>query len=1075
MNFRTIVFSLSTLLIAPWFFYSGIAFGQTVGASIQGTVTDESGATVANAKVEVRNVATGLTQTTATNANGNYRMPLLPSGDYEVRVTAAGFQPHLRRGVTLAVGQDVVADATLAVGQLESLVTVEASAPAVNITSAALSGLVTKDEIRDLPLNGRSFQQLALLQTGVSAALAAGNDAIGGRTPKISINGARPEQNNFLLDGTDINNVYNKTPGSVAGVLLGVEAILEFQVLTNAYSAEFGRSSGGVINAVTRSGTNSYHGSLFHFHRNSALDAKNYFDRQDLPIPPFKRNQMGGVLGGPIRKEKTFFFAAFEGLIERLGITGLTTVPDDNARQGLLQAADRIGEPLFNQDGSPQFRNVGLHPSIPNYLDLFFPRVNGRLIRNSRGLLSGGGEYFFSTLQPTDEYFFQGRIDHQLSERNKLWGRYTFDHGDVNRQIANRPPVAFTKERSRNQYLTMEYLHTFASGAINTAQFGFNRSVQEAENQRTIDIPESLLFIPGEPFGAINISGLVTELGGDFRLPRLDRLNNFQVSDTIFMTRGSHGLKFGGLAQRLQFNQNTVSQRGGVVIFDNLERFLQGRPNSVDLAVPGRIDPVRGYRQSLFGFFIQDDFKLRPHLTINLGLRYEFVTVPTEVNGKISNLRQVTDSQITVGDPWHNNPSLKNFAPRIGIAWDPFGDGKTAIRAGFGMFYDQILPKYYFFSGSLNPPFTTRTSLDSRIAPIPFPNILANFNPNAPIPAQVQTANFDMQTPYIMQYNLSVQRSLPGGFDMTLAYAGSRGNHLIRLGDANLAPETIVNGVKTYQPTMGRRNPNFTGIWQRVTDAQSFYNSAQVSVVKRYAGGLRTQLSYTYARSIDDSSGINSQDFVNNVQYVLDWYDRTLDRGLSAFHIKHNLTFNWTYDLPFGRKAKGVAGALLKGWQINNIGAIRSGVPFTVRLGFNRSGNLNTTSFSAHERPNVKPGSTINPILGGPNLYYDPNAFEVPAANTRGTLGRNTLIGPGMIGIDASVGKSFPLGENRALQFRAEVFNLPNHPNFAVPSGLVVFTGVSPEGVATTPSAAGRITSTVTDSRQIQLGLKLTF
>jgi outer membrane receptor protein involved in Fe transport len=1064
MNIRTIVFSLCILFIAPWLLYISVASAQTVGASIQGTVTDENGGTVSNARVEVRNVATGLTQTAVTNADGRYRLPLLPSGDYEVRVTAAGFQPLLRRGVTLAVGQDVVADATLVVGRIESLVTVDASVPAVNITSASLSGLVTKEEIRDLPLNGRSFQQLALLQTGVNAALAAGNDPIGGRTPKISINGARPEQNNFLLDGTDINNVYNKTPGSVAGVLLGVEAILEFQVLTNAYSAEFGRSSGGVINAVTRSGTNKYHGSLFHFHRNSALDAKNYFDRQNQPIPPFKRNQFGGVLGGPIRKEKTFFFAAFEGLIERLGISGLTTVPDDNARQGLLQSG-------VNADGTPQFRDVGMHPAIPDYLNLLFPRVNGRLIRNQSGFLTGGGEYFFTALQPTDEYFFQGRIDHQFSERNKLWGRYTFDHGDVDRQIFNKPPVAFTDERSRNQYLTMEYLHTFASGAINTAQFGFNRSVQEADNQRTIDIPESLFFIPGEPFGVINISGLVTELGGDFRLPRLDRLNNFQVSDTIFMTRGSHGLKFGGMAQRLQFNQNTISQRGGVVIFDGLERFLQGRPNSVDLAVPGRIDPVRGYRQSLFGFFIQDDYKFRPHLTFNLGLRYEFVTVPTEVNGKISNLRQVTDSQITVGDPWHDNPSLKNFAPRIGIAWDPFGDGKTAIRAGFGMFYDQILPKYYFFSGSLNPPFTTRTSLDSRIAPIPFPNVVANFDPNAPIRAQVQTVNFDLQTPYIMQYNLSVQRSLPGGFDLTLAYAGSRGNHLIRLGDANLAPETIVNGVKTYQPLLGRRNPNFTGIWQRVTDAQSFYNSAQVSVVKRYSAGLRTQLSYTFSRSIDDSSGINSQDFVNNVQYVLDWYDRTLDRGLSAFHVKHNLTFNWTYDLPFGRNAKGLAGALLKGWQLNNIGAIRSGVPFTVRMGFNRSGNLNTTSFSAHERPNVKPGSSNNPILGGPNLYFDPTAFEVPAPNTRGNLGRNTLIGPGMVGIDVSVGKSFPLGEDRALQFRAEVFNLPNHPNFAVPSGLVVFTNAQ----GAVPPAAGRITSTVTTSRQIQLGLKLTF
>jgi outer membrane receptor protein involved in Fe transport len=1037
MNLRRFVRELLISVVA--LLLSGIVVSaQTVGASIQGAITDANGAAVPNATVEVRNVGTGVVHTVGGDAEGRYRVPLLPPGDYEVRVTASGFQPALRRGVSLAVGQDAVADVALTIGQIETTVTVEGAATTVNTISAALSGLVTRQEIRDLPLNGRSFQQLALLQTGVAAALAAGSDPVGGRTPKISINGARPEQNNFLLDGTDINNVYNKTPGSVAGVLLGVEAVLEFQVLTNAYSAEFGRSAGGVINAVTRSGQNRFNGSLFEFHRNSAFDAKNFFDPADKEIPAFKRNQFGGAIGGPIRKDKTFFFAAYESLIERLGVTGVSAVPDADARQGRL----------------PGGRAVTLHPSIPAYLQTFFPLPNGR------NLGGGVAEYLFTESQPTNEHFVQGRIDHQLSSRDTVWGRYTFDNGNVDRQPSNKPPIAFTKERSRNQYLTLEHQHTFASGMLNTARFGFNRSVQEADNVRTVDIPANLAFVPGEPPGYISISGVVTELGGDFRLPRLDRLNNFQWGDTLFLTRGAHALKFGAQGQRIQFNQNTVSQRGGVLNFDNLELFLQGRARSADVALPGLVDPVRGYRQSLFGFFVQDDYKFRSNLTFNLGLRYEFATVPTEVNGKISNLRNVTDSQLTVGDPWHNNPSLKNFAPRIGVAWDPFGDGKTSVRAGFGIFYDEILPKYYFFSGSLNPPFTTRTSINNP----PFPIITQGFNPNAPIRAQLQTVNFDLQTPYVMQFNLSMQRSLPGDVDVTVAYAGSRGNHLIRIGDANLAPESIVNGVKTYNPTAGRRNPNFTGIFQRVTDAQSFYHSAQLSVIKRYSAGLRAQLSYTFSRSVDDSSGINSQDFGNVVQYGLDWYDRTIDRGLSAFHVKHNLTFNWTYDLPFGRSLKGLSGALVKGWQLNNITAIRSGTPFTVRLGFNRSGNLNTTSFSANERPNLKPGASSNPVLGGTDRYFDVNAFELPPVNTRGTLGRNTLIGPGSVNVDASLGKSFALGESRSLLFRAEVFNLPNHPNFAVPSGQIAFT-----------PTAGRITSTVTTSRQIQLGLKFTF
>ncbi|MGH9843562.1 MAG: TonB-dependent receptor [Blastocatellia bacterium] len=1018
---------------------------QTVGASLQGNVADANGSALPNVKVEVRNTATGVTQTAITGTEGRYRMPLLPSGDYEIAFTAQGFQHLVRRGITLAVGQEAVVDAELIVGQIETTVTVEATASTINTTSAALSGLVTKQEIRDLPLNGRSFQQLALLQTGVSASLAAGNDPVGGRTPKISINGARPEQNNFLLDGTDINNVYNKTPGSVAGVLLGVEAILEFQVLTNAYSAEFGRSAGGVINAVTRSGQNRFTGSLFEFHRNSAFDAKNFFDPANQPIPAFKRNQFGGVLGGPVRKDRTFFFAAYEALIERLGITGVSAAPDAEARQGRL----------------PGGRTVTLHPAIPAYLQTLFPLPNGR------NLGGGVGEYLFSASQPTNEHFVQGRIDHQLSQRDTVWGRFTFDNGTVDRQPINKPPIAFTKERSRNQYLTLEHQHTFAGGALNTARFGFNRSVQEADNVRTIQIPANLSFVPNEPFGYLSIAGVVTELAGDFRLPRLDRLNNFQWGDTLFLTKGAHALKVGAQGQRLHFNQNTVSQRGGVLNFANLEQFLQGRAISADVALPGLVDPVRGYRQSLFGFFAQDDWKARKALTLNLGLRYEFITTPTEVNGKISNLRNVLDPRVTVGDPWHKNPSLKNFAPRIGLAWDPFGDGKTAVRAGFGLFHDQILPKYYFFSGSLNPPFTTRTS----IANPPFPNIVQGFDPNAPIRAQLQTVNFDLQTPYIMQFNLSLQRALPGDIDVTLAYAGSRGNHLLRLGDANLAPESIAGGVKTYNPAAGRRNPNFTGIWQRITDAQSFYNSAQLSVIKRYTHGVRAQLSYTFSRSVDDSSGINSQDFGNVVQYGLDWYDRTIDRGLSAFHVKHNLTFNWTYDLPFGKGLTGVAGLLAKGWQLNNITAIRSGVPFTARLGFNRSGNLNTTSFSANERPNLKSGASNNPVLGGPDRYFDVTAFELPPANTRGTLGRNTLIGPGLVSVDASLGKSFTLGEGRALQFRAEVFNLANHPNFAIPSGQIVFTNAQ-SAIAPT---AGRITSTVTTSRQIQLGLKLTF
>src|SRR2546427_5235409 len=451
----------------------GAGYAQTVGASVQGTISDATGAVLPGASITVKNSGTGTTTELLSDERGRYLVPLLQSGEYEIQISLQGFASVVRRGIRLAVGQNAVVDVKLEVGQLSTEVAVVADANPINLTSAAMSGLVTDKQIRDLPLNGRSFQQLALLQTGVTAALAAGNDVVGGRTPKISINGARPEQNNFLLDGTDINNVYNKTPGSVGGVLLGVEAVLEFQVLTNAYSAEFGRSAGGVINAVTRSGENAFHGSMFDFHRNSALDAKNFFDRASDPIPPFRRNQFGGVIGGPIRKDKTFFFAAYEGLRERLGITGLTSVPDDNARQGIIP-----GQTPFT-----------VNADAAVLVDKLFPRANGR------NLGGGVAEYFFSRTQPTNEDFYQGRIDHTFSTKNTIFGRYTLDNGNVNRWSAATPPDSFTKERSRNQYLTIEHQHTFSPTLLNTLRIGFNRSTQLARSVRTVELPTSSLFV----------------------------------------------------------------------------------------------------------------------------------------------------------------------------------------------------------------------------------------------------------------------------------------------------------------------------------------------------------------------------------------------------------------------------------------------------------------------------------------------------------------------------------------------------------------------------------------------------
>ena len=1023
------------------------AYAQSVGASLQGTVTDPSGAAIGRAEVDIVNVDNGSARNLVSDNGGRWREPVLLPGDYRIRIASPGFQTVVRKGIHLAVGQDAVIDVTLEVGQTKTEVEVVANAQQVNLTSGQVSGLVDEKQMRDLPLNGRSFQQLALLQPGVNAVNTGGNDPVGGRTPKISINGTRPEQSSFLLDGTDINDVYNKTPGSVGGVLLGVEAVLEFQVLTNSYSAEFGRSAGGVINAVTRSGGNRFHGSLFEFLRNSDLDAKNFFDPHNTAIPPFKRNQFGGVLGGPIRKDRTFFFGAFESLIERLGLTGVTSVPNANARQGLLPSG-----------------TIKVNPAIQPFLDALFPLPNGR------DLGGGIGQYLFSRSQPTDEYFAQGRVDHRLGVNDTLFGRYTFDHGNVDRPPTTKVPVANTKERSRNQYVTLEYQHIFSPSLLNTARMGFNRSDHESVNVRTVELPASTTWLPGQPLGYLTVQGMATEDFGDYRIPRLDRLNNYQFGDTLFLSRGKHSIKIGSDIQRIQFNQSTTSQVGGVLTFTSVSNFLQAAPSQFDFAIPGGIDPVRGYRQSLFAFFAQDDIRLRPNLTVNLGLRYELVTVPTEVNGKISNLRNVTDAKLTVGSQWYANPSVKNFAPRVGIAWDPFGNGNTSVRAGFGIFDDELLPKYYFFSGSLNPPFTSRASVTNP----PFPNLLANFNPNA-VKYNLQTTNYTLQNPYALQFNAGIQRALPGNWVAGVSYSGSRGVHLLRIGEANMSPFTVVEGIKVYQPQSGRNNPVFGSITQRISDAQSFYNALQVSVQKQLSHGLRAQFSYTFSRSVDDSSGVNSQDFSNGSVYSLDYYDRKADRGLSNFWAKHVFTGNYSYELPFAKGMRGVGGLLLKGWQLSGISTFQTGHPFSVRMGFNRSGNLNTVTYAMNERPSVKPGYSNDPVLGGPDRYWDINAFVLPPANQRGNLGRNTLIGPGIFGFDASVEKIFPIGETRRVEFRTEMFNVPNRPNFAVPAGITAFTGVSTSGAPNIAANWGVITSTVTTSRQVQLALKFVF
>ena len=541
-----------SLGLAWGLFGAGVVWAQSVGGSIHGTVRDAGGAVLAGTQVVVRSVGTGSVHERATDPGGRYLVPLLPPGEYEVHFSLTGFGPVARRGVRLTVGQDAVVDATLQLGQRTEELVVEADASRVNLTSGAVSGLVGEEEIRDLPLNGRSFQQLALLQPGVQAALAAGNDVVGGRTPKISINGARPEQNNFLLDGTDINNVYNKTPGSAAGVLLGVDAVLEFQVLTNAYSAEFGRSAGGVINAVTRSGANRSTGP----HSPSTGTRPSTPGTSSTPPTNPSPTSLATVRGDPGRP-------ATEGpdLLLR-GLRGPDRAAGDHGGHRRARRRRATG------DSRPAGARAPGHPRLPGDPVPARQRAPPGRGRGRVPLLADPAHR--RALLPAPPR------PPAVGER-QLFARFTYDLGDVLRIPADKPPISNIDENTRNTYITLEHQHTFSPSVLNMFRVGLNRSVSLADNARTIDIPASMSWLPGEPFGYLTIRGMVTEMAGDFRLPRDDRLNNWQVGNTLIVTRGRHSARFGVQAQYLQFDQNTTSQKGGIVNFPNLESFLAGR------------------------------------------------------------------------------------------------------------------------------------------------------------------------------------------------------------------------------------------------------------------------------------------------------------------------------------------------------------------------------------------------------------------------------------------------------------------------------------------------------------------
>ncbi len=995
-------------------------------ATISGRIRDAQGAGVAEVRVTALHTETGLSRTGSSDHEGRYVLPSLPVGAWELRAERAGFRPFLRQGLRLTVGQAAVVDFALEVGAIEQQITVVGQAPLVNTLTSELSYLVSEGAIRELPLNGRNYTDLALLQPGVVAYAHRDGGSVVAHGLAMSINGQDPRSNVYLLDGTTQNDFTNGPAGSAASTVLGLEGIREFRVETNAYSAEFGRNSGGQINALTRSGTNQVHGSGYYFHRNDGLDARNFFD--PARKPEFRRNQFGGSVGGPLRRDRSFLFFTYEALRERLGRTISTVVPDQASRAGTV------------------------HPDVRPYLNEF-PLPNGRDL--------GGGlaVYTFPFDQRVTQNFGQARFDQNLAAGSQLFVRYTAD--DADQRLPTDFPQFPRTFVSRNQFVTAEYSQAISSRTLNTARAGFSRTRigQDVE----ANVPSTLRpFVTGrDKIGNIDIGG-IPRFGPQTSVNVQLVQNVYGFEDGLAHVRGRHSLKAGAMAERYQDNMVNPTFSLGIYTFTDLASFLANRPaRFLGLGPTGALD--RYWRFTLFGFYLQDSVTVHPRLTLNLGLRYEFATQPRDLYGRDSALLKLSDAAPTTGQ-LHRNPTKKNISPRFGFAWDPLGGGKTSVRGGYGWFFNTNNHQNLIVTVT-NPPATPRISITTPTFPIaPFERGVGN---------TIRPVEWNLKNPNVHVWNLSVQRQLGAETVATIGYAGSRGIHLLRSGDVNIpTPDRLPDGTLVFPVGAARPNPAFSTIEMKRSDGNSWYNALLFEVRRRWGRDFNMQSSYTFARNIDttQASTFFSDATSGTTSAFPEFPGFQYNKGLADYHVKHNWVLNFTWAVPFGRQLGGVAAAVAGGWQLAGISNVRSGNPLTVFLGANRSRSLWLPSLGpglGFDRPSMAPGRTHqDAVRGGPDAYFDGNAFLLQAPGTLGNLGRGALIGPNLRTFDLAALKNFPwkrIGEGGRLQFRAESFNLLNRANFGPPA-LQAFT----------PSL-GRVRSTVTSSRQIQLGLRLSF
>jgi hypothetical protein len=1064
---------LVSMWVAILILFDGLAPAQSTFGTLRGAVHDPSDATIANATVNVRNTATQVSRETRTDEAGAYAIfDLLPS-TYEITISAPGFATQRRTEVELTVGAEETVDFSLSVRTVQSSLEVRADAPGVDLEGAALTEVNDPRTMRELPLNGRDWTQLALLDPGVSAIRtqntlngSTSNRGSRGFGSAVTIGGARPGQNNYLLDGVSQNDYTNGTPGGALGLSLGVDAIKEFSVIANNYSAAYGKTSGGVINAVSRSGTTTFHGDLYEFLRNDKFDARNFFDRQKLPL---RRNQFGAALGGPLQREKTFFFLNYESLQQAAENTSIAIVPSAAARNGDLAEGKVVVSPL----------------TAP-YLALW-PLPNGTLLGNG-----DTGEYTFTARNPATENTGLARLDHYFSRNDNLAISWSTDKGETSTPDSLNNIFAFNS-LWRNTVSTNS-IHIFDPRLVNAFRFGINRvtarSLYSSPGNNPAASDPSLGILPGRNAPALNVPGLTAFNGGVGGLAATNFwFTNFQTYDDVSLEKGNHFIRFGFDFIRYRYNTQVAADPNGLYRFASLTDFLTNEKLTNFFAdvnyqggetnLSGIGFPERGFRQNVAGAYLQDTWHWSPALTLNFGLRYEMASVPNEVHGRVSNLRDIYSTDLNVGQSLFLNPTHYNFEPRTGLVWAPFRDKKFSIRAGFGIF--DVLPLIYeiamleAYSGPFSSLVTLTNPPSGSFPSGGYQTILKSNQTNLPV--REPSIEYNPPRNYVMQWNTSVQRILAPDLVLSIAYAGSRGVHMFDLAnDVDIVLPTLTSAGYLFPSPVGsgtRLNTAVGSIRQLTWGDGSNYNSLQTRLRQRFRHGLELQGSFTWQKSIDGySSSIFPTQFQNSVSTL--FINPRLNRGVSDFNVGRVAAIYGLWQLPKTGARQPLLKTLADGWELGAIFTISDGMPFTPLISGDAAGEKSSSPYDVPNRV-IGPACTHLTSPGNPSQYINLACYSFPVpANLLGNAGRNSLVGPGLVQLDCSVARTFAMrlfSETVKLQFRAEAFNLANHPNFQAPLANNALYNSKGAPIA----SAGLITSTATTSRQVQLALRLSW